>query len=766
MHGSIDIADEQAIAHFSLREEAQNTERRHFWNPDLKLRHARVAFVSGGHSTLDESIDPVQGTQGVTSEEQERSLKADALLRGEPMAHLSIQDSPTRKIPNFALNVEAGSDLLLADEPKNDLIDDAVKLDSKLFFIDTEGTKESFSTKLSSPLARRSQSPELSDSSNEIVVFSGRCRAGVNSGTKDLSSPTTENIQKKSKGSSRRTVKIIENPVIPSAPSTSTNYKYPHSPRLFPKGPPDTSLIRLSNARQDSRMRRLHNERVAEDEILADYIANINDSDDQKHMTQNDQNFAPDLGGTDDQTDDIPDETAIGTISQSDNNWDLSDMTGLEDLSTSSEVISSVGKVLSKRERALGVQYLIIEGGHTVDDARWIPQSSLAVPGAEQHIKIYESSLSKLDEYLTDSNGSDDNISSHRKAEDLPNHKGNRLEVHDLSNRRMEKLQNEKTARLLSKQEELGLGSNGLLLYDGDEDGKDDEFLPSRKAAYTGALRKRGKNICFANTLPTTSAFAGVFNSDTLDGVDVKIRDHPKLRKKSKGHGIPDLELTDTEYENSIQLAWANDRAKKKIRKQEREELRAQGLLGKKSRADAQSKYSRGISLAEIKDEIEKFLLSSVASLNLPPIGPRERKMVHDIANVLGLKSKSNGSGRSRFPVLYRTTRTVIYDEDTIRSLEAQRSWKHFLPRRDRGLPKGSAATRNTRGGGFNNAAVSYRDGEIVGATAPELGQENKGRAMLEKMGWSTGTALGALNNKGIMQPLAQVVKTTKAGLG
>lgn len=140
--------------------------------------------------------------------------------------------------------------------------------------------------------------------------------------------------------------------------------------------------------------------------------------------------------------------------------------------------------------------------------------------------------------------------------------------------------------------------------------------------------------------------------------------------------------------------------------------------------------------------------------------------MVHEIANVLGLKSKSNGSGRSRFPVLYRTTRTVIYDEDTIRSLEAQRSWKHFLPRRDRGLAKGSTATRNTRGGGFNNAAVSYRDGEIVGATAPELGQENKGRAMLEKMGWSTGTALGALNNKGIMQPLAQVVKTTKAGLG
>lgn len=148
-------------------------------------------------------------------------------------------------------------------------------------------------------------------------------------------------------------------------------------------------------------------------------------------------------------------------------------------------------------------------------------------------------------------------------------------------------------------------------------------------------------------------------------------------------------------------------------------------------------------------------------------MGPRERKIVHEIANTLGMKSKSSGSGRSRFPVLHRTPRTVIYDENAIKSVEAQMSRKQSLVRRGRGLGKGSSSTmRRARDRGFNNAAVSYRDGEIVGAAAPELGQENKGRAMLEKMGWSTGTALGALNNKGIMQPLAHVVKTTKAGLG
>lgn len=62
--------------------------------------------------------------------------------------------------------------------------------------------------------------------------------------------------------------------------------------------------------------------------------------------------------------------------------------------------------------------------------------------------------------------------------------------------------------------------------------------------------------------------------------------------------------------------------------------------------------------------------------------------------------------------------------------------------------------------------ALVLREGEVVGASAPELGQENKGRAMLEKMGWSKGMALGALENKGILEPVAQVVKKSKAGLG
>ena len=151
-------------------------------------------------------------------------------------------------------------------------------------------------------------------------------------------------------------------------------------------------------------------------------------------------------------------------------------------------------------------------------------------------------------------------------------------------------------------------------------------------------------------------------------------------------------------------------------------------------------------------------------------MNPHDRKRVHEIANKFNLKSKSIGGGMSRFPTLYKTSRTMEYDEDALSDIEAQLNSKRSIHRPDKRATRGSTtratATRRGRGAGFAGAGVSYRDGEVVGATAPEIAAGNRGRTMLEKMGWSTGTALGALNNKGIMQPVTHVVKTTKAGLG
>lgn len=144
----------------------------------------------------------------------------------------------------------------------------------------------------------------------------------------------------------------------------------------------------------------------------------------------------------------------------------------------------------------------------------------------------------------------------------------------------------------------------------------------------------------------------------------------------------------------------------------------------------------------------------------------RDRKLVHEIANTFKLTSKSFGKGNDRFPVLYRTGRTLAFDGGLLKRKQLRLFLGKTLRPRPKVLKGPTTIAGMARGAGFSKAGVSYRDGDIVGAAAPELGQENRGRAMLEKMGWSTGTALGALNNKGIMQPVAHVVKNSKAGLG
>lgn len=138
------------------------------------------------------------------------------------------------------------------------------------------------------------------------------------------------------------------------------------------------------------------------------------------------------------------------------------------------------------------------------------------------------------------------------------------------------------------------------------------------------------------------------------------------------------------------------------------------------------------------------------------------RKMVHDLANKFSVKSKSAGKGDNRRPILTRTKRTLEFTESTF-DMAVNRINRRYFPRlssKGKGPTRGGAPMRS------NTEAASYRDGEIVGGTAPELGTENRGRNMLEKMGWSTGTALGTKDNQGILQPVTHAMKRSKAGLG
>lgn len=142
--------------------------------------------------------------------------------------------------------------------------------------------------------------------------------------------------------------------------------------------------------------------------------------------------------------------------------------------------------------------------------------------------------------------------------------------------------------------------------------------------------------------------------------------------------------------------------------------------------------------------------------LSLPPMPSHRRAVIHQLVHQIGVSSKSRGDGPNRFTVLAKTRRVNFHPAAFDKLV--QRKFKNRL---QGDLPNAPGQ----KGAQKSHPVVGYKDGDVVGATAPELGPENKGRALLEKMGWSKGMALGAHDNKGILHPIAHTVKMNKAGL-
>lgn len=247
-------------------------------------------------------------------------------------------------------------------------------------------------------------------------------------------------------------------------------------------------------------------------------------------------------------------------------------------------------------------------------------------------------------------------------------------------------------------------------------------------------------------------------------------------RKKGKGGRLPfSTDGLDSDVEEALRTAYNNDRHKKAERKKEREELRAMGLLGKRGQVDLRAKYATGITMSQVIDEVKAFLAGSQETLSLPPMDPHTRKGVHELSYKLNIKSKSIRGGDQRRPVLYRTKKTS-YDAQEFGQIAVriQRRFGRQPPfkadsRKNRQGQKGPKGLKGSRPGaraGGGGGGFDYHDGEVIGASAPELGTENRGRAMMEKMGWSTGTPLGASDNQGILHPVSQTMKRTRAGLG
>jgi hypothetical protein len=634
---------------FTLQEEARNTEHHQsFWDTDQKLRHSRVTFVSAG------TINP-------TKEELPTAEEPDT-----EMAGLSLQDLEDGvQEPIEVDGDEDGVEEEQADlgrEAHIDLTNGPSQEQTFEFAVDTQGSGP-VQTGLPPPRLR-SASPTPSDSSEEIILFRGRDKLGrgltVEPAARKSSSRNSQQEPRARQSHSstpanvfQDRIQVIEDDVneqpreIQPREHTSRRPTDPFDARIrlvedeihkreellqevlrhkASPAPENQSSVEISMAgnsflphaqsRSSRRSRRgkrhaATEEQEEEDALIADYIANMDEGD-----VNALQSFgARELGGAEDA---IWQETEASSGEPSGNarqhasasaDWNREDIVDFDDLSTSDEVKGEVKEILSKRTRPSGLQYLVIWENMTTDEARWVPDSSLSSISAWKHIQLFEAEEKLVAEFQEA--GEKDTSDSEEIDEEDDDDDEDEADEADLLQRKQERMTDERIARLLAKQEELGMGSAELMLFDADEDADEEELAMPKSFSPATFSPRRARASVKAAKRPRGEFPSATFLADAYDGFDVMDFERPSLQKKSKGQkGKIVLNLSDSELEASMQMAWENDRSKKKERKQEREELRAQGLLGKKGKPDLKQKYKEGMGFHAVKDEIKAFLMS------------------------------------------------------------------------------------------------------------------------------------------------------------
>ncbi|KAJ2356948.1 squalene synthetase-like protein [Coemansia erecta] len=162
-------------------------------------------------------------------------------------------------------------------------------------------------------------------------------------------------------------------------------------------------------------------------------------------------------------------------------------------------------------------------------------------------------------------------------------------------------------------------------------------------------------------------------------------------------------------------------------------------------------------------------------SMWLQPMNKFERQIVHIFAREYKVKSKSQGSGVQRMPILTPTSSScrpknrrrinrllMLFDEGGL----VPEQWTGEQ-QTGTSAQKGRGRNKGKNKNGKEKAAhdTGASDGKMVAENAPEVGASNIGHKMLQQMGWTPGQGLGG-DEKGRAQPVDVMIRTGRRGLG
>lgn len=270
--------------------------------------------------------------------------------------------------------------------------------------------------------------------------------------------------------------------------------------------------------------------------------------------------------------------------------------------------------------------------------------------------------------------------------------------------------------------------------FDGDGDSNDEE--------------QEGENVDMLMALAKTKLFRD------QDFVPIEGSSRTRGSGRKKHLDLDDYDM-DVELMEDLQEQYRARREGKKRRK-------AQKIADAILNHDMLIKYPLSMHIKEIKSEFEELLRDDERETMLfPPLDPHGNKTIVKMAVLYNMKSLRCGKPHQFVKVSKcKTTYTNYPSYDIIKRVLKQRP---RFPRRDVSEPRAPGK----KGKGKGEAAgpgPHLREGDIVGEKAPEIGQENIGRRLLEKLGWKYGEGLG-MNNHGINEPVVARVKKSKLGL-
>jgi hypothetical protein len=473
---------------------------------DGKLRHKPVTFVSAGY------MEPLKELE-VQQTKIDQSKPSREKIQEKSQDHI-IAD----RVESEAENASSAAETLTRPAPAPDL-----------FIVDTSGDKALRPKKVQPvTIPDDHESDPGTDSSEEVILFKGR------DGRRQAAELQTTNPKAASRDKTSFIqlremdveIKVVEKTITAN---TAVATKLDHSKHIDSHQPSPRDQSPANTNSDHANDLSLHHsllDNTQSDEeaaIIADYIANMGNSDD-----------------------------------------DSDDNDEAEDDDEKSDARPGLGSHAFHMLRDLG------------------GTDSDAVPGVETE-----------DESSEVEPGSQANVGESSEAQ------RHRVELED-----------ERMARILAKQDELGLGSDDIVLFDGadTDDGRGEwKIAPKSTPRRTKkGSAKKAKIIQKKGQYPSATEMATAFDDiDLMDWHRAALDTFNQATKRASGPP----HVSDSELEEAMNLSFQKDRLKKAEKKKQREALRVQGLLGKKVRPDdLRVKYPAGMSPADLESELEQFL--------------------------------------------------------------------------------------------------------------------------------------------------------------